>query len=153
MCMVHIPFNSQRQFKKHFCIMFYLLSEKISFFCTLSVNKSTFLTAGSSSRNTFGVNVFPALLWREGVQISCHEFLVSNYPLNSHNVQYCCSSIISKNFPALYVCYIHTLVGSQTNPPGWYIVRLRRAGQRTGPPSTSAWAVIWSGVVGKNSGT
>ena len=26
-----------------------------------------------------------------------------------------------------------------------------RAGQWTGPPNTSAWAVIWSGIVGKYS--
>ena len=34
-------------------------------------------------------------------------------------------------------------------PPGEDIVRRRRAGHRTGPPSTSAWAVIWSWVVEK----
>ena len=48
--------------------------------------------------------------------------------------------MISIHYPALY------LLDPQ---PGVSIrhYQKRRAGQRTGPPKTSAWPVIWSGVV------
>ena len=61
-------------------------------------------------------------------------------------------SFCLRSRPHLYICYTHTLVWSHS-PPLWDISGQRRAGQVTGPPSTSAWAVIWPGLVEKYAGT
>ena len=71
--------------------------------------------------------------------------LVSNHQLYSYNLWEC--YIIS----FMYDVYQLPSTISVTPTPCGDIIRQRRAGQRTGPPSTSAWTVLWSGLVGKYS--